>query len=160
MTTNLAPQNIWIEIRKDGGRQRYFVDLKKGSEISCFVLQDWMEAAMEFIAGCDNRGCGKVKYERKIRNADLRDGMVTLCSLRTNDETRVVEMNIVGVWVGCSPFDVHICKFEMEQWLNACDIDLAAHRLASEDFENRHRFEHVYKERELAERVIESVVFR
>ena len=27
-----------------------------------------------------------------------------------------------------SPFDTRICKFEMELWLNACDIDLANHR--------------------------------
>ena len=46
-----------------------------------------MDVAMEFIAGCDNRGGGIVKYERKIRKADLRDGMVALYSLRTDDET-------------------------------------------------------------------------
>ena len=40
-------------------------------------------------------------------------------------------------------FDVHTCKFEMEQWSSACDIDLAAHRLFSEDFGNRLRFNHV-----------------
>ena len=28
--------------------------------------------------------------------------------------------------MGWPPFDVHICKFEMEQWLKACDIDVAA----------------------------------
>ena len=29
--------------------------------------------------------------------------------------------------MGWSPFDVRILKFEIEQWLNACDIDSAVH---------------------------------
>ena len=91
---------------------------------------------MGFMSGHNGRGDGKVKYERKIRRADLRDGIVTLCPLRTDDDERLVETSSVGVWMGWPPFDVHICKFEMEQWLKACEIDLAAHRLLSEDLEN------------------------
>ena len=33
----------------------------------------------------------------------------------------------------CPPFDVHICKFEMEQRLEACGIDVAAQHLRSEE---------------------------
>ncbi len=28
------------------------------------------------------------------------------------------------IWKGWPPFDVRFCKFEMEQWLGACDIDV------------------------------------
>ena len=114
---------------------------------------------MGFMAEYNDRGDGKVEYERKIRRADLRDGTVALCPLRTNDEARVRETNSLKVWIGWPPFDVHICKFEMEQWLKACDIDLAAHRLVPEDRENWDWLEHVDKEIERAEMVIESVIF-
>ena len=154
VTTSLAPQDIWIEIRTDVDMQRCSVGLKKGNEISHFVWQDWVDAAMGFMAGYNDLGGGQVKYERKIRRADLRDGMVELCPLRTDDEERVIETSSVEVWVGWPPFDVHICKFEMEQWLKACDIDLAAHR--TEDWDS---CEHVDEEVDRAERVIESVVF-
>ena len=160
VTTNLAPQDIWIEMRIDIDMQRCSVGLKKGSEISRFVWQDWVDAAMGFMEGYNDRGDGKVKYERKIRRADLRDGMLTLCPLRTNDDERVVETSIVEVWMVWPPFDVHIYKFEMEQWLKAYDIDLAAQRLRSADFATCFRFIHVDEEIERAERVIESVVFR
>ena len=157
--TNLAPQDIWIEIRMDVEMKRCWVGLKKGNEISRFVWQEWVDAVMGFMAGYNDRGGGKVKYDRKIRRSDLRDGMVSLCPMRTNDDERVVETSIVGVWMGWPPFDVHICKFEMEQWLKACDIDLSAHRLVSEDCENWDMFHHVDEEIERAERVIETVVF-
>ena len=159
VTTNLAPQDIWIEIRMDVNIQRCWVGLKTGVEISRFVWQDWVDAAMGFMAEYNGRGGGKVKYERKIRRADLRDGMVKLCPLRTDDEERVVETSIVGVWMGWPPFDVGICKYEMEQWLKAFNIDLAAHRLVSEDAENWRKLYYVDKEIERAERVIETVVF-
>ena len=68
-------------------------------------------------------------------------------------------MSIVGLWMGWPPFDIHICKLEMEQCLNACDIDQAANRLLSENDEDQSRFEHVHKGIERAERVIESVAF-
>ena len=159
VTTNLSPQDIWVEIRIDVDMQKCSVGLKKGSEISRFVWQEWVDAAMGFMVGYNDRGSGKVKYERKIKRANLREGMVTLCPLRTEDDVRVVETSIVEVWMGWPPFDVHICKFEMDQWLKACDIDLAAHRLLSEYSGNGRRFDDVDAEIERAERVIESVVF-
>lgn len=61
--------------------------------------------------------------------ADLRDGMVVVCSLRTDYDERIIESSTAGVWMERTPFDVHICKFETEQWLNSCYIDLAAYRL-------------------------------
>ena len=47
---------------------------------------------------------------------------------RTKYEEIIIETNSVGVWMEWAKFDVHNCKFEMEQRLNARDIDLAAYR--------------------------------
>ena len=50
VTANLAPQEISIEIRIDVDIEKYSIELKKVSEISRFVPQDWAEATMEFLA--------------------------------------------------------------------------------------------------------------
>ena len=161
VTSDLAAQDIWIEIRIDLDAQRCQVGLKKGDDVSRFVWQDWVDAAMGFMAGYNYRGGGKGEYERRIRRADLRDTIVKLSPLRTGEDERVIKTSLVEVWMGWPPFDVHICKFEMEQWLNACDIDLATHRLVPDDSESEHKkiFEDVDEEIELAERMIELVVF-
>ena len=91
--------------------------------------------------------------------ADLQNGTVTMCHLRIKDEERVVETSNVEVWMGWPPFDVHTCKFEMDQWLKAWDIDLAAHSLKSEDFENWYGVRPVDYEIRRAERLIETIVF-
>ena len=159
VTSKLAPQDIWIEIRIDKNRETCTVGLKKGSEVSRFVWQDWVDAAMGFMAGY-NDACGRMGYERKTRRADLQDAIVELCPLRVDDYERVIETSKVRVWMGWPPFDVHICKFETEQWLNAFDIDLAAHRLANFDIDYRNisLFDEVDEELERAEKTIESVV--
>ena len=161
VTTELAPQDIWTEIRINLIAQRCQVGLKKGDDVSRFVWQDWVDAAMGFMAGYNYRGGGKGEYERRIRRADLRDTIVELSPLRTDEEERVIETSIVGVWMGWPPFDVHICRFEMEHWLDAYDIDLATHHLVPDDSESEHEkiLEDVDEETERAERVIESVVF-
>ena len=166
VTTELASQDIWIEIRIDLDIQKCLVGLKKGVDVSRFVWQDWVDAAMGFMAGYNYRGGGKGEYERRIRRADLRDTVVELSPLRTDEDDRVIETSTAGVWMGWPPFDVHICKFEMEHWLNACDIDLATHRLVPADWKTEYwKTEHwkmlrdVDEKIETAERVIESVVF-
>ncbi len=53
--------------------------------------------------------------------------MVELCPLRVNQdgiEPAVDKTNIVRVWTGWLAFDVRVCKFECDQWLAACDVDL------------------------------------
>ena len=157
--TNLGAQDIWIEIRIDTDMQRCMVGLKKGSDVSRFVWQDWVDAAMGYMAGYNYRGGGKGEYERKIRRADLRDPMLALCPLRMNDEGRVIETSNAVVWMGWPPFDFHICKFEMEQWLKACDIDLATHRLVPDGADKFFWPLHLDEEIEQAERAIELVVF-
>ena len=47
---------------------------------------------------------------------------MALCFLRTDYDERMIGTSSAGVWTGWPPFDVRICKFEMEQWLNACVI--------------------------------------
>ena len=120
--SELAPQDIWIEIQIDVNTKICKVALKKGSEVSRFVWQDWVEAAMGFMDGYSDRGGSKGGYQRKIIPADLRDPIVELCPLQTDEDNRVVGANEVRVWMGWPPFDVRICKFEMEQWLKAFNI--------------------------------------
>ena len=70
-TTNLAPQDIWIEIRTDPGMQRNSVRLKKGNEISRYVWQDWVESAMGFMAGYNERGGGKIEIGAQDKKGGL-----------------------------------------------------------------------------------------
>ena len=39
------------------------------------MQQDYLDAGNGFMAGYNDRDGGKVKWERKIRRTDLRDGM-------------------------------------------------------------------------------------
>ena len=155
VTSDLTPQNIWIEVEIDMDTYRCSVRLKTGENLSRFNWQDWVDAVMGFMAGYNERRRGKVKYDRKIRRADLREQTVELCPLRMDSEETVIKTRCVRVWLGWPPFDVHICKSEIEQWLNACDIDLATHRLVPD----RHlrKLEEVDEEIRRAEKVIESV---
>ena len=34
--------------------------------------------------------------------------------LRTDYDERMTEMSSIGLWMGLSPLDIRICKFEME----------------------------------------------
>ena len=61
--------------------------------------------------------------------------------------------------MGWPPLDVQIYKFEMDQSLKACDIDLAAQRFQSKKI-GIFELIRLDEEIERAERVIESVVFR
>ena len=47
--------------------------VKKGNEISCFVWEDWLNAAMGFVAGYNDWSSGKMKQERKTKRADVLD---------------------------------------------------------------------------------------
>ena len=115
VTNNLALQDIWIEIRIDKDMQRCSVGLKKENEISRFVWQHWLDAGMGIMAGFNDRVAGKVKYERKIGRADLRDGMVISYPLRTSDNKRVIETSSLEVLMGWPKFGIRICKFEIEE---------------------------------------------
>ena len=82
---------------------------------------------MGFMARYNDRGGGKVNLDRKIKRLDLRDGMLACRPMRTEYDERITEASSVGVWMDWPPLDFHVCTFELEQWLNACDTDLAAY---------------------------------
>ena len=65
--------------------------------------------------GYNGRCSGKVKQDRKMRRSDLCNGMVALCSLRTDNDERIAETSSLGVWMWWPSNDVHISKFEMEE---------------------------------------------
>ena len=69
-----------------------------------------------------------MKYERMVRRADFRDGMIVWYPLRTECDERIIETSSMGIWMEGSSFDVHLCEFEMEQCLNVCFIDLTVYR--------------------------------
>ena len=69
--------------------------------------------AMRFVTGYNNRDGEKVKYKRKIRRAELRDGTVRLCPLRTGYDEIVIETSSVGVRMERLMFDVHIRESKM-----------------------------------------------
>ena len=83
---------------------------------------------MEFMARDNDRGGGKVNLERKIKRLDLRDGILACRPMRTEYDERITEASSVGVCMDWPPFDFHVCRFELKQWLNACDTELAAYR--------------------------------
>ncbi len=39
-------------------------------------------------------------------------------------ELEVEKTTVSRVWMGWPPFDVRICKFELDQWFNACSVKL------------------------------------
>ena len=159
LNTDLAPQDVSIEIRIDTDAHKCFLILKKGDTVSRFAWQDWVDAAMGFLSRWNDRNGAQVKYERKIRRTDLRDAMVVLPPLRMGDEETSIETSDVKVWMGWPPFDVRICKFEMEQWLNAFNIDLGTHRLVPDGSEHKQTRKDLGKEIGRAEKVIETVLF-
>ena len=65
-----------------------------------------------------------MKYERMIRKADFRDEIMVWCPLRAEYGEKIIETSSLRVWIEWPPFDAHVCEFEVEQWLNACYIDL------------------------------------
>ncbi len=59
--------------------------------------------------------------------ADLRKLMIEISPLRVYEdeiEPEVQKTTTARVWMGWLPFDVGICKFELDQWLGAYDLTL------------------------------------
>jgi len=103
------------------------LSLKSNSVEGTFKWQDWIDAAMGYMKGWNERDDGgEVKYEWTIVRVDLREPMVEVFPLRIDDEGNVEKTGVAQIWQGWPVFDTSICKFEVEQWLSACDIDLNA----------------------------------
>ncbi len=114
--------------------------LKNDSGDTRFLWQDWLDAAMGCMKGFEEGENGgkeygqiivgkkhkELRYERNIVRVELGAPMVELCSLRVDKpgiERVVQRTRTVRVWTGWPTFDVRICKFEVDQWLHACNID-------------------------------------
>lgn len=88
---------------------------------------------MEYMKGFEEGADADIKYERTILRVDLREPMAELCPLSVNNEGSVKKTDTVRLWMGWLPFDVHVCKFELEQWLAAHDVNLSENRNSIEE---------------------------
>ncbi len=152
--TALAPQDISLMLRVDLLEKGVSLTLRNDSGDARFIWQDWVDAAMGYMKGFEVHDDGDFGYGRQIARADLRKPMVELCPLRVSDdviEPIVKRTDSARMWTGWPPFDVQICKFELEQWFNACDTNL---RLVIEGV----GFWSAEREVRSVERVIEAVV--
>ncbi len=122
-----APQNISLMIRVDFANRTVSLRLRNDSGMAQFLWQDWVDAAMGCMRGIEEKEEDKLGYGRQILKADLRKPMVQLSPLRVNEdgmEPEVEKTTTARVWMGWPPFDVSICKFELDQWFAACNANL------------------------------------
>ncbi len=164
VSTVLAPQDISLMLRLDLRKRTVSLRLRKSNSDERFLWQRWVDAAMGYMKGAEDGGNGDCGYGRQIVKADLRKPMVEMCPLRFVEdelyppsvdengiETAVKKTSRTRVWLGWPVFDVKICKFEMEQWLAACDVNVNRNN----GYEEREKAE---LEVERAEREIERIV--
>ncbi len=77
-----------------------------------------MDAAIRCMRGIEKKDDGDLGYGRQILKADLHKPMVELSPLCENEDRMEPEVEKTGtarVWMGWPPFDVRICKFELDQ---------------------------------------------
>ena len=140
-----SPQDISVVIRVDFESRRVTLQLKNGSESSQFIWQDWVDTAMGFMKGLRE---GKIKNDRRIMQTDLRGPVMRMSPLPDEHSRQLGEQTgTAHIWMGWPPFDTRICKFEIDQWLNA-------YSMKSEDDRNRFIY---FKVRKQAERVLETI---
>ncbi len=124
--TPLSPQDISLIIRHDIGGGTTSLHLQNDSGDERFIWQDWVEAAMGFMKGFEDWKNGELGYGRRIVKPNLGKPMVEVCPLHVDDdgiEPVVEKTSTVRFWTGWPAFDLKICKFEVDQWLSACNID-------------------------------------
>ncbi len=125
--TDLAPQKICLLIRLDLGNGRVALKLRNESGDAKFKWQAWVDASMGYLKGIEDKECSELGYGRTILKADLRKPMVELSPLCVKEGRlgpEVDKTSRVRIWMGWLPFDVGICKFELDQWFAACDAKL------------------------------------
>ena len=125
--TALAPQDISLMFRVDLKKLTVSLRLRNNSDNGRFILQDWVHAGMESMMGFEGIFDGDFGYNRQIVRADLRQPIVELCPLRWSKDgiqDVVKKTRTARVWHGWPVFDVRIAKFEMGQWLAACDVQM------------------------------------
>ncbi len=136
--TVLSPQDISLIVRVDETKGTWSLRLQNDSGDSRFIWQNWVDAAMGCMKGFEEGGNGKWGYGRKIMRANLRRPMVEMCPLRIDGdgiEKTVSRTSTARMWMGWPAFDVRICKFEVEQWLDACDVNIRGDKIADREVE-------------------------
>ncbi len=78
--------------------------------------------------------------------------MVDMCPLHVDGDGNVEKTGTARVWMGWPVSDVKICKFEVDQWLSACEINLNALQFLYEKSE-------ADDEVKRAERILEAIIF-
>ncbi len=148
VSTPLAPQDISLIIQIDKTKRTASLRLQNNSGDARFIWQDWVDAAMGCMKGFEEAVDGEMGYGRKIVRAQLGKPMVELCPLLVYEdgiEPVVEKTSAARVWTGWPAFDVRICKFEVEEWADACGRDSGKNYVPDEVIEN-------------VERVIEALV--
>ncbi len=68
---------------------------------------------------------------------------------------RIEQPRTGGVWMGWPAFDMRFCKFEVEQWLSACNIDRHNFDYQNDDWETQYLLEEaVYRAQETIEKIL------
>ena len=143
--TRTSPQDISVVIGVNFESRRVTIQLKNASESSQFIWQDWVDTAMGIMKGL---GESTMNSDRRIIQADLREPVVRMSPLPDEDSRELGEQTgTAHVWMGWPPFDTRICKFEIDQWLNAYNIK-------SEDGINWYIY---YDEWKQAEQVLKTI---
>ncbi len=154
VSTALAPQDISLMLRLDLTKRTVSLRLRNSGSDGRFLWQDWVDAVMGYMKGAEERGDDDLGYGRQIMRPDLRKPIVELCPLRVDEdgiEAVVKKTKTARIWEGWPMFDVGICKFEMDQWLAACDVKVNR----DSGFREREKTEY---EVEQAEQEIERIV--
>ncbi len=123
----LAPQDISLILQVDLTNRAVSLRLRNNNDDGRFIWQDWVDAAMGCMNGFEEDEDSDSGYGRRIVKADLRKPIVELCPLRVDEysiDAAVEKTGTARIWMGWPPFDMRFCKFELEQWLAACDINL------------------------------------
>ncbi len=126
-STSLSPQDISTIIQCDADKGTLSLRLQNDSDETRFLWQDWVDAAVGYMKAFEDGKNGALGYKRKILRADLRRPMVDLNHLLTNYDGidySAERASNTRVWTGWPALDTRICKFEINQWLDTCDIDL------------------------------------
>ncbi len=164
--TALAPQDISLMLRVDLTNCTVSLRLQNSCGDGRFIWQHWVDAAMGYMKGAEERGDGEFGYGRQIVRSDLRMPMLELCPLRFVEDRlypRSLDENGVDVvvkktstarvWLGWPLFDVKTCKFEMDQWLAACEVNV---NIGLEDEERQEAENEVAQAEYLIRRIVHA----
>ncbi len=124
MGTALAPQDTSLMVRLDLKQHSVTLRLETRDDDGRFIWQNWVNVAMGCMKGAEENGNCDCGYGRHIVRADLRQPIVELSPMHLNEdgiEAVVEQTRSVRVCLGWPVFDVRVWKFEIEQWLAACD---------------------------------------